>query len=579
MPKRKLSNDNDESNIQQSKKIKSVTEVNNNSKLAEKAKSLKNSLAAKLAKIKKAKAAAAAALSATSSTTTTTTTTTTSTTNKSLQDSNNNNNNNNKATKKKINPYLAHRHDNDNNNNNNKRNKYNKYDKTNMNNDGNNDNNNMKKQNSSFFVPSRLTRRKEVLFVAERKALEKLERRRFVPNVDDDDKEEEEDKQWMKDNNGVNKDNNNTMMMTIDKDDDDTTRNIKSYPKLKIRSENFLNDITISTLIPEWWDCDYLSKDNRRLAKQYWNEWREKTDQGDGPNHDITNVKLIQSTFKTSATLKRNVKSVNETKYVEHPKTYDVVGEELDPGPQKLILTDKERRRIRKRAREERRKDEQIKIQMGLIPPPEPKVKLSNLARVLGEQAVADPSKIEKYVKEQMAERLNKHNMSNLARKLTPAERREKRANKLKEDTSIAVHTAIYCVKGSILKESPQTRFKINVNSKQYNLTGVCLMGVEDKTSLIILEGGEKGLKKLNKLLLRRIKWNDIVTSDGGGGGSSSSSSSSTPCTLLWEGVIPKRLYKDFRLEECTTLTRVRQRMRDRGGEHYLDMCINSRDG
>ena len=50
------------------------------------------------------------------------------------------------------------------------------------------------------------------------------------------------------------------------------------------------------------------------------------------------------------------------------------------------------------------------KIQMGLIPPPEPKVKLSNLARVLGEQAVADPSKIEKYVKEQMAERLNKHN-------------------------------------------------------------------------------------------------------------------------------------------------------------------------
>ena len=216
---------------------------------------------------------------------------------------------------------------------------------------------------------------------------------------------------------------------------------------------------------------------------------------------------------------------------------------------------------------------------MGLIPPPEPKVKLSNLARVLGEQAVADPSKIEKYVKEQMAERLNKHNMSNLARQLTPAERREKRANKLKEDTSIAVHTAIYCVKGSILKESPQTRFKINVNSKQYNLTGVCLMGVEDKTSLIILEGGEKGLKKLNKLLLRRIKWNDIVTSDGGGGSSSSSSSSSsTPCTLLWEGVIPKRLYKDFRLEECTALTRVRQRMRDRGGEHYLDMCINSRD-
>ena len=35
-----------------------------------------------------------------------------------------------------------------------------------------------------------------------------------------------------------------------------------------------------------------------------------------------------------------------------------------------------------------------------------------------------------------LKERLNKHNITNLARQLTPAERREKRANKLKEDTS-----------------------------------------------------------------------------------------------------------------------------------------------
>ena len=33
------------------------------------------------------------------------------------------------------------------------------------------------------FVPARLTRRKQFLFVAEKKAQEKLERRRFVPNV------------------------------------------------------------------------------------------------------------------------------------------------------------------------------------------------------------------------------------------------------------------------------------------------------------------------------------------------------------------------------------------------------------
>ena len=335
---------------------------------------------------------------------------------------------------------------------------------------------------------------------------------------------------------------------------------------MKVRGENFLNDLSSSTLIPEWWDCDFLPKHTKQLAQQFWLEWRDKVGHEDA-DFKASEAKQIMSTFVDTEPPKRSAKLANEYKYIENPKSYAVVGEEKDPGPQKLILTNKERRRIRKRAREERRKDEQIKIQMGLIPPPEPKVKLSNLARVLGEQSVADPSKIEMYVKEQMEQRLNKHKMSNLARKLTPGERRERKTEKLKEDTSVAVHTALYCVVGTMLKQSPQTRFKVNMNSKQYNLTGVCLMGVEDKASLIILEGGEKGLKKLNRLLLHRIKWERE--------GASSSSATNKPCTLLWEGVIPKRLYSDFRLEECTALPRVRQRMRDRGGEHYLDMAIN----
>jgi hypothetical protein len=41
----------------------------------------------------------------------------------------------------------------------------------------------------------------------------------------------------------------------------------------------------------------------------------------------------------------------------------------------------------------------------GLLEPPKPKVRIANLARVLGAEAAADPTAIEKEVRKQMAER------------------------------------------------------------------------------------------------------------------------------------------------------------------------------
>ena len=68
---------------------------------------------------------------------------------------------------------------------------------------------------------------------------------------------------------------------------------------------------------------------------------------------------------------------------------------------------------------------------LGLVPPPEPKFKLSNFMKVLGEHAVSDPSKMEKRVLAQVAQRATNHEMRNEARKLTPQEQREKRRRKL----------------------------------------------------------------------------------------------------------------------------------------------------
>merc|ERR1712176_1317725 len=78
-------------------------------------------------------------------------------------------------------------------------------------------------------------------------------------------------------------------------------------------------------------------------------------------------------------------------------------------------------------------KEEQEKIRLGLLPIPEPKGKLANMMRVLDSAAVADPTKVEKHVREQMKKRQKKHEQDNLARKLTDEQKREKKIKKLQE--------------------------------------------------------------------------------------------------------------------------------------------------
>ena len=113
-----------------------------------------------------------------------------------------------------------------------------------------------------------------------------------------------------------------------------------------------------------------------------------------------------------------------------------MAGEAKQPANMPFYLTQKDRKRVRRQQRAEREREKQDKIQLGLMPPPEPKFKLSNFMKVLGEQAVADPSKLEKRVMEQVRGRLTKHEMRNRARKLTPQEKKEKARRKLAEDTS-----------------------------------------------------------------------------------------------------------------------------------------------
>merc|ERR1712112_358099 len=96
-------------------------------------------------------------------------------------------------------------------------------------------------------------------------------------------------------------------------------------------------------------------------------------------------------------------------------------------GTHTMHLTQKEKNKLRRLRRQERTQQIRDKIKMGIIPPPPPKVKMSNLMRVLGDEAIADPSLVERKVKMQIEQRKMEHEARNEMRKLTETQKTAKK--------------------------------------------------------------------------------------------------------------------------------------------------------
>jgi len=212
----------------------------------------------------------------------------------------------------------------------------------------------------------------------------------------------------------------------------------------------------------------------------------------------------------------------------------------------KTYLTKKERKKMRRITRMEALKDEQEKIRLGLKPPPEPKVKLSNLMRVLGNDAVKDPTKVEQHVRRQMEERVRKHEQANQDRKLTKEQRREKKIKKLKEDTSDVVHVKIYKVR---TLRDPRKKYKIEMNSKQLYMTGITLM--HPNINVVVVEGGPKAQRKFERLMMIRIKWDEDKKGKKLEDDDEDDIPSDTKwCEVLWEGTTHKKNFGDMTFKQ-----------------------------
>ena len=233
------------------------------------------------------------------------------------------------------------------------------------------------------------------------------------------------------------------------------------------------------------------------------------------------------------------------SKLIEHPVLLPPPGEK-EPPPIPVYLTKRERKKLRRRNRMQRELEKQEAVRRGLAAPAAPKVKISNLMRVLGTQATMDPTKVEKEVKQQMASRVAAHEARNQERKLSIQERATKETGKIVSDQKSGIFTLVFFVKSL---ENKLHRSKVSLTAKKYQMRGCALCYTD--CSLIIVEGGSKACKKLKALMLRRIKWaggaDEISDSDDDD--AAGDSQSEQHCKLIWEGSVLKHTFEPFRFE------------------------------
>ena len=270
---------------------------------------------------------------------------------------------------------------------------------------------------------------------------------------------------------------------------------------IKIKHHDPIPDI-------EWWDASLLVPNKRSYFanEESFNDNKNeamasKLEYGNLENHEKNLDLLINNNFSEDL-----IRVDKITNMIEHPIPFKVNQSQNVIIP--MYLTKQERKKIKRRKRMEKEKEKQDKIRLGLMKPPPPKVKLSNMMRVLGNEAVADPSKVEKEVKKSIAERLKNHLARNEGKKLTREMKAEKILRKLKRDSAIECRVAVFRIEDL---SNRSHRFKVDKNAAQLALHGICLV-VDKKSGLnlpciVVVEGGPKAIKFYKKLLLKRIKW------------------------------------------------------------------------
>ncbi|BFZ55030.1 U4/U5/U6 small nuclear ribonucleoprotein prp3 [Savitreella phatthalungensis] len=235
------------------------------------------------------------------------------------------------------------------------------------------------------------------------------------------------------------------------------------------------------------------------------------------------------------------------TRAVQHPVP---IFDEIEVVPVVVKYTRTEQKKLRRQERAANMKDKQDKQRLGLMEPDAPKVKLSNMMRVVGDAAVQDPTKVEKAILAQVKERRDTHERNNAERALSHEEKQAKARQQLEEDAARGIRCCAWRVDNMA---NGYHRRRLEDNANQCAITGVVLLN--PRFNLVYAEGGAKAIKFYKHLVESRITWTEAPRA----GTHADDDFSRNRCTCVWEGDLPGRLYRNFIFKKAETEAEVRE--------------------
>ncbi|KAF1915983.1 pre-mRNA processing factor 3-domain-containing protein [Ampelomyces quisqualis] len=257
------------------------------------------------------------------------------------------------------------------------------------------------------------------------------------------------------------------------------------------------------------------------------------------------------------------------TIYVQHPPLLKAPQDSRLVEAKPMYLTVKEQQKLRRMRRAADLKEHQAKIRLGLEPPPPPKVKRGNMMRVMGEQAIADPTAVEMLVESQIQQRHDDHVESNQERKLTKEQQHAKLAQNQAKDAQKGLYLCVFKINTLAYGKH---RYQLDQNAKQLALSGITIFNPD--LNLVIVEGGSYSIAKMKKLMLQRIHWQEnapptdiqaekqardprwMQSVDEQG---NVKDHSSNKCILIFEGEVKQNSFRKWGSKMCETAGEARE--------------------
>ena len=298
----------------------------------------------------------------------------------------------------------------------------------------------------------------------------------------------------------------------------------------------------------EWWDDDLLTN-------------------GTYDDLDVDKVKLDGDETKI-------------TLYIQNPIPIPPPSSTHAPLARPVMMTAKEMAKARRLRRAEEQKDIRGRILLGLMPPDPPKIKMSNLMRVLTSEAVRDPTAVEQRVRKEVDLRKTKHEDDNQGRKLTKEERHAKDSEKREADV---VRTGLHCCLFRVDNLSnPAHLWKIKRNAQQLELTGIIILN--PRTNIVIVEGGLPAINRYKRLMTVRMNWTDnsrnATMAQGNreilGDQPPIEDLSNNSCQLIWEGELKARNFKVWVGEREANNDIAARKWLGKGAEYFWRLAVRS---